>query len=76
MCACASGVDVALYWTGALTIATAGTDCESISYTCEGERLIGIDAYADELGTVAQPSPHDEHVWYRDAPELTAWLLG
>lgn len=75
-CEPASGIDAALYWTGALTDADAGTDCDSIDFTCEGGRLIGIDAYADSLGVAIEQSVFDEHRWYRDAPELDAWLGG
>lgn len=73
-CSPAPGVPVALYWTGALRDANAGVECDSIDYTCEGSVLLGIDAFADELGTEIIPSPHAEHLWYRDAPELSDWL--
>ena len=35
--------------------------------------LIGIDAYAEALGTDVLSSPFDEHQWYLDAPELAQW---
>lgn len=74
-CAPGSDIEVALYWTGALEEAEAGVRCDDIGYTCGGDELLGIDAYAEALGVPAQDSPYDEHRWYRDAPEL-ATLLG
>lgn len=73
-CDPAPDVPVALYWTGALTEAEAGVACDDIGYTCAGETLLGIDAYAEALGVEAQASPNEEHVWFRDAPELPTWL--
>lgn len=70
-----SDVDVALYWTGSLDdAATPGADCRPIRWTCEGDSLAGITAYAAALGTVILPSPFDDHVWFRDAPEIERWL--
>ena len=74
-CRRADGVDAALYWTGALTEAEPGADCDEIHWTCQGDVLLGIDAYADALGVEVQPSPHDEHVWYDGAPEVEGWLV-
>ncbi|MGH9138272.1 MAG: hypothetical protein ACRD0G_14700 [Acidimicrobiales bacterium] len=73
-CEPAPGIDVALYWTGALTEATPGASCDDLGWTCEGDTLVGVEGYAEGLGASIQDSPHDEHTWYRDAPELTAWL--
>lgn len=74
-CAPAPGVEVALYWTGALDEqAQPGADCDDLGWTCAGGRLLGIDAYAEALGVEVQDSPFDEHEWYRDAPEITTWL--
>ena len=73
-CAPADGVNAALYWTGALTQAEPGTDCDGIGWICEGGRVVGIDAYAASLGVAIQPSSNATHTWYRDAPELVAWL--
>jgi pimeloyl-ACP methyl ester carboxylesterase len=74
-CAPAPGVEVALYWTGALDEqAQPGADCDDIGWTCAGGRLLGLDAYAEALGVEVQESPYDEHRWYRDAPEIEAWL--
>lgn len=67
-------VRVAVYWTGALTQATAGTSCASIGFVCRGDELVGIDAYAAAVGAEVQASPNSEHAWYLDAPEATAWL--
>ena len=67
-------VDVALYWTGALeATARPGWDCADADWTCEGGTTIGIDAYAETLGTEVRESVHDDHTWYRDAPELCDW---
>lgn len=74
-CAPAAGVERALFWTGALTQAERGASCEDIGWTCAGDELLGIEAYAEALGVEVQPSPHDEHVWYDDPPEVEAWLL-
>jgi len=71
-CKPAPRIRAALYWTGALD--DVGIDCAEIDFTCEGGRLIGVDAYADALGVTIQPSAFDEHQWYRDADELEAWL--
>ncbi len=76
-CSPADGVELALYWTGALAAAApAGTDCGSIDWTCEGGSTVGIDAYAATLGVTAQASPHDDHRWNLDAPEPWDWLTG
>jgi hypothetical protein len=67
-------VDVTLYWTGSLaSTARAGWDCAEADWTCEGGTSIGIDAYAEALGTEVRESVHREHEWYRDPPELTDW---
>ncbi|MEM7286757.1 MAG: hypothetical protein AAF480_10435 [Actinomycetota bacterium] len=74
-CAPAAGVELALYWTGALDPGSApGTDCEDNTYTCEGGVVIGIAAMAANLGVDVQPSPFDDHLWYLDAPEIEAFL--
>jgi pimeloyl-ACP methyl ester carboxylesterase len=68
------GVGVNLYWTGALEeTAQPGWDCSEADWTCEGGQTIGIEAYADALGTEALPSPFTEHEWFVDAPETRAW---
>jgi hypothetical protein len=67
-------VDVTLYWTGALAgTAQSGWDCAEADWTCEGGHTIGIDAYAEALGTQPQPSPFEDHQWFLDAPELSQW---
>jgi hypothetical protein len=76
-CAPAAGVQLALYWTGALDdVAAPGTDCADLDWTCAGDSLLGIARYAEELGTTTIQSPFDEHRWNRDAPEVTLWLNG
>ena len=74
-CAPASGVQVKLYWTGDLAWATAGTDCGSIDWTCEGGSILGIDATAANLGTPITASPHTSHQWNFNATEPYDWLL-
>jgi hypothetical protein len=73
-CAPVAGVHVALYSTGALTEATPGASCVPIDWTCQGGSLVGIDAYAAALGATIQTSPNTTHDWYRDPPEIAAWL--
>lgn len=73
-CSPAPDVQIALYWTGGLADATPGASCNDLGWTCEGDELLGIDAYAAAIGVEAQPSPFDEHRWHRDAPELVRWL--
>ena len=67
-------VGVTLYWTGALEAqAQPGWDCRKADWTCEGGRTIGIDAYAEALGTHPKASPFKDHEWFLDAPELSDW---
>jgi hypothetical protein len=67
-------VGVVLYWTGGLDdAAQPGWDCGEGDWTCEGGTTIGIDAFAEALGTEILESPHDSHDWYWDAPELSEW---
>ena len=74
-CAPAPNVKIALYWTGALDNAEAVRfDCKPIDWTCEGDSVIGVAAYAATLGVTAQASPLSDHEPYTDAPELRAWL--
>ncbi len=69
-----SGVAVTLYATGALdATAKPGWRCDQADWTCEGDETIGIAAYAAELGTAVEKSPHTDHQPYLDAPELSAW---
>jgi hypothetical protein len=73
-CAPDPSVGLTLYWTGALEAqAQPGWDCSEADWTCEGGQTIGIDAYAEALGTATQASPFDEHQWFLDAPEVSAW---
>jgi pimeloyl-ACP methyl ester carboxylesterase len=76
-CDPADGVPVAVYWTEALAGQSApGTRCDDIGFTCSGDELIGIDAYAAALGVAPLASPFTEHRWHRDAPEIDEWLAG
>lgn len=68
-------MELALYWTGALeSDAQLGVECDALGWTCDGDRLLGIDAYAAALDTDILDSPFDEHRWYREAPELDRWI--
>ncbi|MGY6501047.1 MAG: hypothetical protein ACXIVQ_09185 [Acidimicrobiales bacterium] len=73
-CRPSPGVEVTVYWTGALDVAEPGVTCESLGWTCIGDVLVGIDAYARGLDVPVTPSPNSEHEWFRDAPELLEWL--
>lgn len=76
-CAPASGVRVALYWTGALEgDAKPGWSCAKADWTCEGGSTIGIAAYAAAVGTKAASSPNRDHAPFTAAPEPRAWLTG
>jgi hypothetical protein len=67
-------VGVALYWTGALEEqAQPGWECAEADWTCEGGHTIGINAYAEALGTQPEPSPFRQHQSFVDAPELSDW---
>jgi hypothetical protein len=73
-CDPASGVKVTLYWTGGLdAYSVPGTNCADADWTCEGGKIIGLDAYEQALGVTAKKSPYDDHQWYQQAPELKAW---
>jgi len=64
-----------LYWTGALeSAAPAGASCKPIDWTCEGDSVVGIDAYAASLGIAVTPSPFTQHQSFDDAPEIRRWL--
>lgn len=74
-CTPTEGVDIQLYWTGALDQqAVEGTQCDSIGWTYHGGELVGIDRYAQALGASISNSRFDEHRWYCEAPEFRAWL--
>ncbi len=69
-----ASVGVTLYWTGALDAqAQPGWSCAEADWTCEGGVTIGIKDYAAALGTAPLDSPHDDHAWFLDAPELSQW---
>jgi hypothetical protein len=73
-CAPDPSIGVTLYWTGALEAqAQPGWDCAEADWTCESGRTIGIEAYAEALGTQTQASPFEEHQWFLEAPELSDW---
>lgn len=68
-------VPVTLYWTGALDeTAPPGTQCGTVDWTCDGGAILGVDAYAADLGVAPTRSPFDEHRWYLDSPLPFTWL--
>lgn len=70
-CAPSADTPVVLYWTGALSTESApGTSCADMDWTCEGGTTVGIDLYAERLGTTAIASVHDDHRRYDDAPPI------
>jgi len=74
-CAPDPSAQVALYWTGGLADdAQPGTECAELGWTCDGDVLLGIEAYAEALGTEILESPYSDHRWFRDAPEINRWL--
>ena len=74
-CAPPPRADLVLYWTNALDpSARPGTRCADLDWTCAGDALVGIDAYAEALGTDIVASPNTGHEWFRDAPEIRRWL--
>ncbi len=74
-CAVDPSVEVALYWTGGLTEARAGASCSDLGWTCAGgDELIGVEELADRLGVEVNPSVHEDHRPYDDAPEVQEWL--
>lgn len=74
-CSPGAGVDVAVYWTEGLDAqATPGAACGPMDWTCQGDSLIGIGAYAAALGTGVQRSPNTTHAPMDEPPEVRAWL--
>lgn len=73
---CAPATDrIVLYWTGALALAApAGTHCVQIDWTCAGDVLRPIDAYASDLGAPITASPHADHQWNFETDLPTRWL--
>lgn len=73
-CAPSLEPEVVLLWTSALApMSGPGADCAELDWTCQGGRTIGIDAYADALGTPIEPSRRAEHEWSLDSPALLQW---
>ena len=71
-CTPGEGVDVALYWTGA--IPDEGS-CRDLGWTCAGgDELVGIAAFAERLGAAVQNSPEEDHRMNEDPPEIPRWL--
>lgn len=68
-------VPVEVYWTTALDqIAPPGTSCESVDWTCAGDVVRGIGAFAADLGVAPTPSPFADHRWYLESPLPVTWL--
>jgi hypothetical protein len=73
-CARPGGVDLTVYWTGALEYpAQPGWNCAEQDWTCEGGTTVGIGAYAANAGVGAKASPNSSHTWFTNAPETRAW---
>lgn len=67
--------DLVVYWTGALPdVAAPGTACAEVDWTCLGDTVRSIDAYAADLGVGWQPSIHADHRRYDDPPEFARWF--
>jgi pimeloyl-ACP methyl ester carboxylesterase len=73
-CKPAAGVQLRLYWTGGLSVATAGWSCAEQDWTCEGGSTIGIERYGRALATEVKPSIHSTHAEYASPPEQTLWF--
>ena len=74
-CSPAPGVQVALYWTGALAGQSApGTPCAPMDWTCQGGSLVGIDAYAASLATPVLTSSNTTHAPMDEPAEIRTWL--
>jgi hypothetical protein len=72
-CAPPPGIQRVLYWTSAVD-QPAGTACSDIDWTCAGGVIVDVQTFADDLGTDVVRSPNTEHIWYREAPEVDAFL--
>ena len=71
---CSGTIRVAMYWTTALAKGPA-SDCAAAGWVCEGNKLIGPDAYASALGlSTWTKSPHKRHTPYLWPPEVASWL--
>lgn len=64
---------VVLFWTGGLDVAP-GTSCASIDWTCAGDTVLGINAYAANLGVGITASPHTVHRSNYETPLPFNWL--
>lgn len=68
-----AGKGLRLYWTGALSKATDGWECEDGDWTCEGGTTIGIDKYAANLGVKPTQSAKTKHAPYDEPPDYARW---
>lgn len=74
-CAPADGVQVAVYWSGGLDgNAKPGAACKPLDWTCQGDSLVGIEAYAASIGTPVLKSPNTSHAPIGEPAEIRTWL--
>jgi hypothetical protein len=73
-CKPAPGVQLRVYWTGALAVAVSGWSCADQDWTCEGGRTIGIERYGQALASEVKPSIHSTHTEYASPPEQAQWF--
>ena len=74
-CTPAPGVNVAVYWTGGLDEQSKpGTACKPMDWTCQGDSLVGIEAYAAAMSTPVLASPNTSHSPMDEPPEIREWL--
>ena len=59
---------------GSTSKATPGAACKPMDWTCQGDSLVGIDAYAAALGTPVLKSPNNEPPPIDEPPEIATWL--
>lgn len=72
-CNRSSGVPVVAYYTGGI-IYGPGYNCVSNGYiNCEGDTLIGMSAFASNLGITLKKSIHNTHTMWQYPPEYTSW---
>ncbi|MFT3851517.1 MAG: hypothetical protein QM733_02045 [Ilumatobacteraceae bacterium] len=74
-CNPAPGVEVALYWTGGLDEESKpGAACKPMDWTCQGDSLVGIEAYAASMGAPVLASTNSSHAPMDEPPEIRTWL--
>ena len=45
-----------------------------MDWTCQGDSLVGIEAYAAAIGTPVLKSPNTSHAPIDEPPEIRTWL--